>query len=211
MGFNRVRLKIASILIAGCLISISSQAQFAQMLQTMLQQIAALEGYIATAEKGYKIAEDGLHTIGDIKNGEFNLHSVFFQSLKTVNPQVKSLAEVTEIASLQISIVQATTKKIKSTQQSQWLHPDEMTFIVKVYGTLVAAGVQNLSSLSDIITDNKVGMTDGERMRRIQSVDTDMQKQYAFLLDFSNQTDLLQAQRQRDDGDNQSLKKLYGF
>src|SRR5674476_818487 len=63
----------------------------------LLQQIAALQTYISTAEKGYKIASDGIHTISNIKNGELNLHSLFFNSLKTVNPKIKNATIVAEI------------------------------------------------------------------------------------------------------------------
>jgi hypothetical protein len=63
----------------------------------MLQQIAALQAYITVAEKGYSIAEQGLQTIGQIKNGEFNLHSAFVSSLKAVSPAVGNMAEVAEI------------------------------------------------------------------------------------------------------------------
>ena len=57
-------------------------------IQAMLKQIAKLEIYIIDLEKGYKIAREGLTTIGEIKKGEFNLHSLFFSSLESVNPVV---------------------------------------------------------------------------------------------------------------------------
>jgi hypothetical protein len=38
-----------------------------------------LQGYIGFAKKGYDIATNGIHTVRDIKNGEFGLHSALSQ------------------------------------------------------------------------------------------------------------------------------------
>src|ERR1700677_2007563 len=80
-------------------------AQFGATTNEMLEQLAALQAYIRVAEKGYTIAEQGLQTIGQIKNGEFNLHSTFYSSLKAVSPTVANMAEVAEIMSLEISLI----------------------------------------------------------------------------------------------------------
>jgi hypothetical protein len=61
-------------------------------LKYYAEQIATLQGYIADAEKGYKIVESGLQTVDQIKNGEFNLHNAFYTALKTVSPTVKNIA-----------------------------------------------------------------------------------------------------------------------
>jgi len=199
------------IVLLGCFLCGSTQAQMAQMVETMLQQIAALEGYIATAEKGYKIVEDGLHTIRDIKNGEFNLHSTFFSSLQSVNPQVRGLAEAAEIVALQASIINRTSRTLQSIRQNRWLRADEIDYLSKVYATLLNAALEDVNALADLTTSGKLEMTDGERIKRMQFIDNDMQQQYSFLLNFSDQTDLLVAQRQRDFSDNESIKRLYGF
>src|SRR3546814_4811730 len=40
----------------------------------LVMQIAALQAYIQVAKRGYEIAKTGLTTIGNIKDGDFNLH-----------------------------------------------------------------------------------------------------------------------------------------
>jgi hypothetical protein len=42
----------------------------------LIEQIAHFKLYLELTEKGYKIAKEGLTTIGEIKNGEFNLHGL---------------------------------------------------------------------------------------------------------------------------------------
>jgi len=56
--------------------------------KTMLEQVAALQGYIRTVEKGYQLAEEGVALVRDIKSGEFDLHRVFFGSLERVDKGV---------------------------------------------------------------------------------------------------------------------------
>lgn len=54
----------------------------------LLEQIAALQVYIDYAQKGYKIASNGLEIIEQIKTGDLNQHQVFFNSLKRINPAI---------------------------------------------------------------------------------------------------------------------------
>ena len=87
---NMKRIKQLIILSLFCVLTTNTRAQSPQ---TMLDQIVALKALIATAQKGYQIAEDGLHSIRDIKNGEFNLHSAYYASLTAVNPAVKNMPQ----------------------------------------------------------------------------------------------------------------------
>ena len=147
----------------------------------LLQQIAALQTYMATAEKGYKIASDGIHTISNIKNGEFNLHSLFFNSLKTVNPKIKNAAIVAEIIAYQIAIV----NKFKNISK-QNLNTDEVGYISKVYSNVLAEGLKDINALITIITDNQLQMTDDERIKRIAALHTGMQDKFMFSQSFVN-------------------------
>src|SRR6202035_4749485 len=79
-------------------------------IQAMLKQIAKLEIYIVDLEKGYRIAREGLTFIGEIKKGEFNLHSLFFSSLQSVNPSVAKYSKIAVIVADQLSIVSSFKK-----------------------------------------------------------------------------------------------------
>src|SRR2546430_17187766 len=88
-------------IITGTLIVGWITSGYAQDAQTMLEQIAALRTYLTAAEKGYQLVENGLHTIRDIKNEEFGLHSAFFSSLSTVNPAIRNMPDVLEVIRIQ--------------------------------------------------------------------------------------------------------------
>ena len=186
-------------------------AASAQFTTEMLDQIAALQAYIKVAEKGYSIAEQGLQTIGQIKNGEFNLHSAFVSSLKAVSPAVGNMSEVAEIIGLEASMVEQFSHKLSGYKQSAWLQPAEVSYINQVYTGLVNNGLELIATLASLTTDGQLSMTDGERIIRIQQIDIDMQRQYRLVQTFTNQTDLLTVQRQQEGNDIETLKGIYGI
>ena len=174
----------------------SASAQLVSDITTMVEQIAALQAYIDVAEKGYSLAENGLHTIRDIKNGEFNLHSVFFSSLAVVSSKVANAAEVGEIIRLQASMIRRFSQKLSGYRQNAGLQPAEVAYINQVYAALVSTGQAEITALTNLLTDGALIMTDGERTLAIQLIDADTKSQYRFMESFTNHTDMLTLQRQ---------------
>lgn len=172
----------------------------------LLQQIAALQTYISTAEKGYKIASDGIHAISNIKNGEFNLHGLFFNSLKTVNPKIKNATVVAEIIAYQIAIV----NKFKNIGK-QNLNSNEVAYIGKVYSNVITESLKDIDALITIITDNELQMTDDERIRRITALHTDMQDKFMFSQSFTNNANILSMQKQQQLNDAVTAARLYNL
>jgi hypothetical protein len=209
MAFNK-KYAIKQLMMGGLLMVVGLAAS-AQFTTEMLDQIAALQAYIKVAEKGYSIAEQGLQTIGQIKNGEFNLHSAFVSSLKAVSPAVGNMAEVAEIIGLEASMVEQFSHKLSGYKQSAWLQPAEVSYINQVYTGLVNNGLELIATLASLTTDGQLSMTDGERIIRIQQIDIDMQRQYRLVQTFTNQTDLLTVQRQQEGNDIETLKGIYGI
>ena len=212
MVFNKAN--FAKALLVGLLICCGSSpihAQvFSKILNAMMDQIADLEACLDDLEKGYQEVESGLHTIGDIKNGEFNLHKLFFGSLKAVNPRIAEMSEVAEVASLEAAIVKQTTMTLSSAKQNRWLQPAELAYLSKFYSALLRAGTEDLNALADLITDDHLEMADGERIQRIQAIDKDIQSQYGILQAFDSEAGLLAQQRQREFQTSSGIGNLYG-
>src|SRR5580704_14400076 len=103
MAFNK-KYEMKQLIMGGVFMAIGLAAS-AQFAGEMLDQIAALQAYLQVAEKGYHIVEQGLQTIGEIKNGEWNLHSAFYSSLQAVSPAVAHMAQVVEIIDLEASMI----------------------------------------------------------------------------------------------------------
>ena len=190
-------------------------AEWFQQKQTqkkyLIEQIVALQVYLGYAKKGYDIASKGIHTISDIKNGEFNLHGTFFNSLKAVNPQIKNVAEVAAIIALQISIVQHFKSSIKSNLESKQFNNDELDYLGKVYADFTADCLQDIDQLIAVITDNTFQMTDDERLKQINFIYADMQDKNQFTQSFTNSAKLLAQQRTKERNDISVSQNLYGL
>jgi hypothetical protein len=148
MGYRKVRVLL---LMAGMAGALSSNAQLdGKTVQSMLEQIAALNAYSATAADGYRLVENGWHTVANIRQGEWDLHKTYYGSLRTVNPAVGGMAEAEDI--------------------------------VRVAGLLANAGqgkeaVAAINDLTALLTDGRLSMTDGERMRQIVALDSELRRQ----------------------------------
>ena len=202
-----------------CVCSLKSLAQtydewFSQkktQKKYLLQQIAALQMYIGYAEKGYSIASKGLNTIRDIKHGDFNLHSTFFNSLSAVNPTVKNYVKVADIIATQISIAKQVRSTIKQCTNGKQLTAAELNYLQQVFNNLLDDCAKNLDELFGIITNDEQQMKDDERIKRIDKLYDDMQDKQVFVQSFSHSAKGLSVQRRNDQYDITIEKKLNGL
>jgi hypothetical protein len=177
-------------------------------IQAMLKQIAKLEIYIVDLEKGYSIAKEGLTAIGEIKNGEFNLHSLFFSSLQKVNPMVAKYSKIAEIIADQVSIVSQFKNLLARINSSGKINAMELSYVNAVYSNLADECSKNLNALIAVTTDGELEMSDDERIRRIDGIYDDMKDKYAFTQHFTSQTGQLAGQRMNESYENKFLKAL---
>ena len=202
--------KIVLLLLFAGFLNGNSYAQ-AKQREALLKQIAVLQIYIGYAQKGYSVAKKGLNTIGDFKRGEFNLHTDYFNSLKTVNPKIKKYARVAKIISLQVKIVKSYGTIYRQVQQDDLFHGDEVDYIKRVFDRLIENCDDNLEELITIITDGQLEMKDDERMNRIDVLYKNMIDNHTFCESFSNQTRLLSLSRAKDRNDVKTSRALQGF
>lgn len=177
----------------------------------LLQQIAALQVYIGYAQKGYSIAKQGLNTISNIKHGEFNLHTNYYNSLKTVNPSIKGYAKVTAIIALQVRIVKVYKNASGQIQQSGAFTSNETTYLNGVFARLMDDCNKTIDELIDVVTSNKLEMKDDERLKRIDDLYADMQGKYTFVQAFSNEAKMLGVSRTREQNDIETRRAINGI
>jgi hypothetical protein len=193
--------KIILMLIMGLI----STGLFAQSdIQSMLRQIALLEVYIVDLKKGYDIAQKGLTFIGEIKKGEFDLHSLFFNSLAQVNPSIKKYEKVADIISLQVSIVD----NFKNILQVKAMSAKDISYLNRVYQNMLNACRESLQDLIDLTTDNEFKMSDDERVSRIDLLYLDMKDKQAFTQSFTSKVKLLSAARTNEENEINFLNEL---
>ena len=213
-------MKYLIIIITGFVLSVNSvQAQtwdewFRQkktQKKYLVQQIAALQVYLGYVKKGYRIARQGLNLIGDIKDGNFNLHKDYFGSLAEVNPAIANSAKVAEIIILQKLIMRDFGGLYEDCKQDENFTSDEAIYIGRVYQNLLKECEAALDELEIAVTDNKAEMEDNERIERIDKIHREMKDRYAFAREFVNGARLLAAQRARENRQIEVLRRNHNL
>ncbi len=173
----------------------------------LMQQLAALQAYAGYLRKGYVIASEGINTVKNISNGEFDLHQGFFNSLKSVNPQLKNTMKTREIIAYQMEIIKLFSTLIKMDEFSD----QERSYIRKVKTKVLDEGGKELETLLLVITTGSLEMSDDERIERISEIHLSMKDKYAFTQSFVNDANILIRQRASEQNSINQLKKFYEY
>ncbi|HEY0054915.1 MAG TPA: hypothetical protein VGB63_06125 [Pedobacter sp.] len=172
----------------------------------LLEQIAALKIYSGYIKQGYNIASSGLKTVKDITNGEFNLHSAFINSLKTVSPVIRNDKRVAEIISSQLAI----RKAWKNPYASKVLSPAHEVYINDVKEKVLHECESDLEELLLVITSGTMEMKDSERIERLEKVHQSMAAKSLFTQSFISKVSLLVKDRERELQSVNQLRNYYG-
>ncbi|MGC4233238.1 MAG: hypothetical protein QM594_09700 [Niabella sp.] len=177
--------------------------------QYLIQQIAALKIYTGYLQKGYKIIQGGLNTIGDIKDGHFKLDQVFFDELGAINPNVKRYARVADIITLNIQVIQLSGKAMKDAEASDRFNPDELGYARRVFDNVHNDCDELIDELTQILSSGELQLSDDERIKRIDRVYAEMKDRYSFINSFCKDLERLRIGRSQDLKDVNTLQKLY--
>jgi len=177
----------------------------------LIEQIAAFQMYLGYVQKGYSIARKGLTTIGNIKKGDFNLHTDFFSSFKSVNPTIRNYSKVADIIAFQVKIIQSYKSTYKYVQSVSLYSPAEIDFIYRVFTNLINKSSDDLDELITVVTANELEMKDDERLRRIDAVYASIQDKYAFAKSFGDEAKVLAVQKAKDKNNFETSRSIYGI
>lgn len=204
-------LTILSIL-AACSVHAQNLQEWTRQKKTqikyLIEQIAAFQIYSGYVEKGYSIAEEGLHAIHTIKNGDFSLHNEYFNSLKIVNQKIKNYWKVSDIIALQFKIVRACHSQRNAILQSGLFSPDETSYCSKVLANLLDGCTDIIDQLMLLTTDGSSQMKDDERISRIDGLHADMMDRFVFTQHFAREAHGLALQRLLDANDLRTSRAL---
>lgn len=189
---------------------LSSYGQSKQV-KLYLKQIGLNEVLINYLKKAMAIAKFGLTTIGDIKNGEFSLHRIFFDKLKAVNPKIKNLTKVADIITLQVQIIKNYQSSYKQIKASQQFSNTEIKYIYSVFSKLLEDTGNNLEELYKVLAADQYQMTDDERIKRIDELYIQMQSSYVFTQHFSKETLVMAMQRMKEGNEVKQSRDWYGI
>lgn len=210
-------MKFLFIIVTGILLSTTSPAQtwdewFKQkktQKKYLAKQIVLLRLYLGYLKKGYEIADKGLTTIHNIKNGDFNLHRDFFGSLKNVNPHIKNSAKVADIIAFQVYIIQNIKRVNNFCKNNEYFTPEEIRYVAAVYSNMLFLCDASISELLTIIRSNETEMKDDERLVRIDKLYDDMLDKHAFVQSFDSDVRLIARERERETRSVERMHKQY--
>lgn len=202
------------------IISLASNAAFAQgigsffsqqqsKVKIMLQQIADYEVALHELKNGYNTTQNGLNTVHALKNGTYNLHTNYFNSLSTVAPSIKSNPQIKGIADLEQQLESTFDAAISWQKDKALLSKDELQYMQLVYSHLLEDCAKLIDELSLVVTDGKTQMSDEARIREIDKLYADMQLKYRFARSFTDNAYVLAGDRQSGKDTTAVLKKLY--
>ena len=167
--------------------------------QYLIQQIAALKVYLEYLKKGYKIVDKGLTIVGDIKQGKFDLDIEYLESLGNVNSTVSGSAKVASIIAYQKRIMIEFRRLKNLTGESEYFTSDEKKYVESVYSNMLRESEMSLDELDRVLSNSDFEMKDDERVKRVDALYLDMKDKYTFTKSFSNSTQVLIAQRSKDE------------
>lgn len=174
-----------------------------------VQQIAGLQVYLELVKQGYKLAKSGLELVNTIKNGEFSLHDAYYLSLKIVSSRVRQYPNLSAtINNLQFINSQSNWLR-KSVRNNDVFTNDRTQFVLDCLSRLDADMAASLNELTGIISDNKLEMSDDERMKRIDQLFEYTTKRVVFIKSFTGVTIAIGRSKKIEEGEVNLLKSIY--
>ncbi|NVM65053.1 DNA repair ATPase RecN [Mucilaginibacter sp. SG538B] len=187
----------------------TSTAQDTQQLILDIEKLTQFKAILSDMQTGYTILTQGYGAVKNISEGNFNLHSVFLNSLMAVSPQVKKYGRVADIIADQASIVSEYKAAWKQASKGGHFNPQELSYISNVFQHLLSGSIDNLTNLANIVTAGALRMSDADRLGAIDHIYTDTQQKLVFLRHFNSQVAVLSVQRQKATDEIQTFKNLY--
>jgi hypothetical protein len=166
------------------------------------EQIAALHAYHDLLVEGYTIVRDGLQVAYDLRKGEFDLHDAYFQSLRSVNPSLKTnqAVDVCQAILAECSAVQSGMQTLPSFQRE---------YVQQVMATIKKYAGETYRQYELLIHDNQFQLTADERLRRIEATVEELRQQYAFAKRLHAVLIKLITQEAKEMEDYHALRKLF--
>lgn len=179
--------------------------------QYLIEQIAQLKVYLELTEKGYKIAKEGLTTIGDLKRGEFKLHKNRFDSLSIVKPAIRKHPVASAAVYQIVHTIRLYYQLDDFMAERDGLSAQEKLYIRAVFDKLVADGVTVLDNLDVIVKDGELKMTDDARVQRIEMLASQAQQIYLFARQVFEEATVLSGQRKSEKDNIDNSRALHGI
>lgn len=197
------------------LVSVTASSQSVLQLTEQLvmdtEKLGSMKQTLQDMYQGYEELQQGYSRVRDIAKGNFSLHQAFLDALWVLSPAVRNDPRVAEIINTEYQIVAAYQAAGKRAIGTPVFTAQELDYIIGTYSALLQRSMQAVEELTMILTDNELQMSDAQRLQAIDRIDADIRSQLGFLERFDTEVALQAQQRQKEGGDINTLKSLYGI
>lgn len=188
-----------------------AQAQEMQQLILDIEKLTQMKSILTDMKTGYQIYEQGYGSISSLSKGNFDLHNVYLTGLLAVSPAVRNYGRIADILLMQASLIRQYKTQTSLFHQSGSFSVEELNYMSDVYTRLVSQTLDDIGELTNIITADKLRMSDADRIKGIDRIYSSSSDRLQFLQSFGNQGITLSLQRSKDAANTQTLKQLYGI
>ena len=207
-------LKMIFILALG-LVSVTVRSQsildLTEQLAFDVEKLQSMKSTLQEMYDGYTELKTGYTHLRDIARDNFNLHKAFLDALWVVHPAVRDDPRLDEILNTTARIVGSWRQATARLSGNPVFTAQERDYITGTLSALLDRCSQALEELTLVATDNELRMSDAQRLASLDRIDAEVRSEAAFLQQFNNGVAVEAARRQREAGDINMLKKLYGL
>lgn len=174
----------------------------------LLEQIAKFQIYLGYVKKGYDIVKKGLTIIGEIKNGDLNMHRMFFDDLKFVKSSISNYSKTRETLSA-ISFIKNKAERTKEfLSSSRSFTQSENKFINQQLNNMLIQLLEDATLLNEVLANNTLQMNDKERLERIDIIFESVNSKREWISAAAYHCHLLSAQRSKNIHDLNFMREL---
>lgn len=137
------------------------------------------------------------------------LHKTWYDGLLLVTSAVRDYRGVTRIFNYQVKILTTYQRGIQQFTSDPNLTPDQLQRTVQGYAVLMKGSAELLDELSTIMTPQSAQMTDAQRFKFIDKIETRMQEQYGLVDYFTRRNVAISGQQGQKTQDLKTRLALY--
>jgi len=152
-----------------------------------------------------------LADITDWVEQQKDLYSEYYQELWQVKDVLQYYSAVKEMINKEARLVAAYKQAYGALAGDSHLQPQEIEACGQVYQSIIRRSSHTIDELSVIIQAFTTQMGDADRLKMINELSADIDRDYRQLLQFTQQNILLSLQRSKDIQDINLIKALYGL
>lgn len=182
-----------------------------KMIENNTKQISLLNTYSYYLDKGLTIAHEGLDCTHSLKNGELDLHSLYYSSLLQVNPNIKKYPAVQNTIDDYAKMKMLQNAINRNVLETGMLSNKEKQSLKKLVSKLMTAAGKDFDYLNNLLTDGKYQLTDDERIKRIDSLSKRVLAKYHSLSNIRKRINTIVTGRGHQKANTQKLRQLYGM